>query len=154
MIRRFMLCLVLSGAPLTAGCPGSIEDPALFRRNVGGRTCPPDFDVEQDLLEATCGRLGCHTGGESFAAAGLDLAAPGVGERILAHTSEQCGGLPMIEGTDVEGSYFRAKLDDDPPCGDRMPSGMDELNLSERACLDGYLRELVAPAGVDGGSGQ
>src|SRR5690606_28650131 len=110
MMRRFMLCLVLSGIPLMAGCPGSIEDPAAFRRNVGGSACPPDFDVEEDLLKPGCGRLGCHTG-EQFAAAGLDLTAEDTGARILAHTSEQCGGAPMIEGTDVAGSYFMAKLD-------------------------------------------
>ena len=153
MMRRFMLCLVLSGLPLTTGCPGSLEDPAAFRRNVGGRACPPDFDVEEDLLKPSCGRLGCHTG-ESFAAAGLDLVAEGVGARILAHTSEQCGGIPLIEGSDVASSYFVAKLGDEPPCGDRMPSGLEELNLSQRACLDAYLRELVAPPAVDAGSGQ
>lgn len=134
-----VLCSV---ALLMVGCPGSIDDPLEFRRGAAN-ACPDDFDVEQDLFERTCGDLGCHTGGPSVAAAGLDLAAPGVGERMLLHTSDECGGIALIDRQNVESSYLIAKLGDDPLCGDRMPSGGGALNPTERACLDRYLDSLL-----------
>lgn len=145
-MQRLALFVLLSGMTLTTGCPGSIDDPLRFRSGVGSK-CPDDYDVEQDLLRGTCGTLGCHTGGPSLAAAGLDLSAPGVGGRMLAHTSEACGGVPLIDPHDLDGSYLLAKLGDQPPCGDRMPAGQAELNAVERACLDEYLEALVAQLG-------
>lgn len=159
---RIVSCFALFSAVLLSGCPGSIDDPLLFRQSHGGGsgwdgTCPPDFDVVEEIFKPSCGTLGCHTG-EQFAAAGLDLTAPGVGERILSHTSDQCGGLPLVDPDDIEGSFFNQKLDPEPPCGSQMPSGMGALSADERACLNEYLERLVgggAPldAGLDGGVG-
>lgn len=142
MRERFGPMVVCAGALLMVGCPGSIEDPLEFRRSAAN-ACPDDFDVEQDLFKRTCGDLGCHTGGPSVAAAGLDLSAPGVGERMLLHTSDECGGIALIDRHHVESSYLIAKLGDDPLCGDRMPSGGGALNATERACLDQYLESLL-----------
>lgn len=142
MRGRIILCLAVSGLSLLTGCPGTIEDPLEFRRNPTGSTCPPDFDVHEDLLKPGCGALGCHTG-DQFAAAGLDLTAPDVGDRILTHTSTQCEGIPLVDPNDIEGSYFNEKLDPNPSCGAQMPSGAAALNKSERACLNEYLGRLV-----------
>lgn len=134
---------VLAAAAILTGCPGSIDDPARFR-NVGS-TCPDDFDVEADLFRATCAQLGCHTGGPSLAAAGLDLGAPGVGQRLLSHRSAECGGRLLVDPNDLGASYLLEKVDrDEPECGERMPDGMAPLNATERACLGAYLEALAA----------
>ncbi|MEC7520395.1 MAG: hypothetical protein VYE22_11045 [Myxococcota bacterium] len=139
MAARLTL-LLLAAAALT-GCPGSIEDPARFRAAAAG-ACPPSFDVEQDLFARTCGTLGCHTGGPTLAAAGLDLTTAGVGGRLLEQTSVECDGRPMIHPTDLGQSYLLDKLGEDPACGDPMPQGLPPLNGTERACLEQYLADL------------
>ncbi len=141
-IRPTAPTLALAAALLT-GCPGSIDDPSRFR-NVAG-TCPSDFDVEVDLFRQTCAQLGCHTGGPTLAAAGLDLGAPGVGPRLLAHRSSECGGRALVDPYHLGDSYLVEKVDEDvPACGERMPDGMEPLNPVERACLGEYLEALVA----------
>lgn len=141
--------VILVAAGLLTGCPGSIDDPARFR-NVAGQ-CPSDFDVEADLFRRTCAQLGCHTGGPTLAAAGLDLAAPAVGPRLLAHRSSECGGRPLVDLYHLGDSYLLEKVDEDvPECGERMPDGMEPLNPVERTCLDEYLQALVAAHGGDG----
>lgn len=143
------LVLALAGAALLTGCPGAIDDPQRFRNGAGH--CPDDFDVEADLFRATCAELGCHTGGPSLAAAGLDLGAPGVGPRLLAHRSRECGGRSLIDPYHLGDSYLVEKVDEDvPSCGDRMPSGLAPLNGIERVCLTEYLTALAASATADG----
>ncbi len=143
--------LAVAASLTLVGCPGEIDDPLAFRVARASQ-CPSDYDVEQDLFAATCGTLGCHTGG-SIAAAGLDLTADGAGERILAHTSAECDNRPMVDTSDLLGSYFLEKLGESPACGDPMPSGLPPLNGLERTCLEAYLAELagVEPPMRDGG---
>lgn len=150
---RPFLAILLLAAPLLGGCPGEIEDPVEFRIARANR-CPSDFDVEQDLFVRTCGALGCHTGGAGLAAAGLDLTTDGVGDRLLAHTSSDCDGRPMIDEADLASSYFLEKLGPSPACGDPMPAGLPALNPLERQCLEEYLAELagVDPPMVDAGT--
>lgn len=135
------LLLLVAACALT-GCPGSIDDPGQFLSASSG-TCPPSFDVEQDLFARTCGTLGCHTGGPTLAAAGLDLTTAGVGDRLLNQTSVECDGRPMIHPTDLGASYLLDKLGDDPACGETMPQGLPPLNGTERACLERYLADLA-----------
>lgn len=135
-------------ALLLSGCPGSIDDPAPFL-GASGEACPSDFDVEEDLFARTCGTLGCHTGGPSLAAAGLDLTTEGVAPRLLAHTSAECGDRPLIEPGDVAGSYLIEKVRPDPACGGRMPSGLPPLNPTEQACLEAYVADLAGAAPGD-----
>ena len=142
VLRR--LPSVLLAAVALSGCPGSIDDPSPFFA-AAATSCPSEYDVEVDLLQRTCGQLGCHTGGPSLAAAGLDLAAANVGDRLLAHTSAECGGRPLVDPSDFhDGSYLLVKVTDpDPPCGERMPAGMPPLNGTQMACLEQYLAELA-----------
>lgn len=142
-MTRSSLVRLLLGV-LLSGCPGSIEDPQPFRDHLGS-TCPPQFDVERDLFRRTCGQLSCHTGGPSLAAAGLDLAAPGMGQRLLTHVSTECGEQRVLDpDVPLEDSFLIEKLDEDQPsCGDRMPLGRPPLTRTERVCLEAYLRTLV-----------
>jgi len=139
-------------AVLLTGCPGRIDDPVAFRQAAADR-CPTEFDVEQDLFVRTCGTLGCHTGGPLVAAAGLDLATAGVGERMLAHESEECD-RPLLEPGNLAGSLMLEKVTaEDPECGERMPSGLPPLNPTEMRCLQNYLEELTGETlDVDAGA--
>jgi hypothetical protein len=144
-----LLVLVSTGAVILSGCPGAIEDPAPFLM-FEGSTCPDTYDVERDLFAGTCGQLACHSGGPALAASGLDLASPGIGPRIMAHRSEDCGGRALVDPGDLDGSYLLQKIDHEmPACGDRMPSGLEPLSGLERACLRDYLAALAGS--IDGG---
>lgn len=146
----------LFAAVLLAGCPGSIDDPSRFYDTAG--ICPESFDVEEDLFARTCGTLGCHTGGP-LAAAGLDLTTEGVADRIVAHTSMECGDRALVTEGSLDDSYLLEKVGPEPECGERMPADMPALNPTEQACLRAYVAGLAGvstDAGVppprDGGS--
>lgn len=140
--------LALAFVAVLSGCPGSIDDPTPFVEHEGS-SCPDTYDVERDLFGGTCAQLACHSGG-SIAAAGLDLAAPNIGERIMAHRSVDCGGRALVNPADLEGSYMMEKVDAiEPACGDQMPSGLEPLSPIERTCLMEYLQALAGS--VDGG---
>ncbi|MCB9597425.1 MAG: hypothetical protein H6719_32185 [Sandaracinaceae bacterium] len=145
-----MIPLLAALCALLAGCPGRIHDPAAFRAEAADR-CPSDFDVERDLFARTCGTLGCHTGGPTIAAAGLDLSTAGIGERIMAHTSTECGDRPLVTPGDMAGSLIMQKVGESPPCGDQMPAGMPPLDATELACLRTYIAALSGEAFPDGG---
>ncbi len=145
-----MISAILALATLLGGCPGRIEDPLAFREAAAAR-CPNSFDVERDLFARTCGTLGCHTGGPSIAAAGLDLATDGIRQRLMTHVSVECGDRPLVEEGNTAGSLLLQKVGESPPCGDRMPAGLPPLNPTEMACLQAYVAELTGDAG-DGGA--
>lgn len=154
MPYRAHLPTLLALALATSGCPGRLVEPERFERGVV-RACPDDFDVEQDLFGETCGTTGCHAGGAE-AASGLDLAAPDVGARLLAHRStstvDACRGRALLTPGDLAGSLLVEKLADEPPCGAQMPVGLGGLTSVERVCLEEYLTALMGGAPLDGGT--
>lgn len=81
----------------------------------------------------------CHSGGEDFAAGGLDM-EPDARLALLdvIADSSKCrdSGLTLLVAGEPEESlaYLKmvAKLDDtDPPCGDPMPSGRTRAALTQ-----------------------
>lgn len=150
-IESSVVCGALALCVFLTGCPGRIDDPLAFRREAAD-SCPSDFDVEEDLFARTCGTLGCHTGGPSVAAAGLDLATAGVGERLLTHVSTECGDRPLLEPGNMEDSLLIEKVvEEDPACGEPMPSGLPPLNPTEMRCLQDYLAALTGEEPRDAG---
>lgn len=149
VLRR--LYLLTCATTLLGGCPGSIDDPARFL-SASSSACPSDFDVERDLFEQSCGTLGCHTGGTSLAAAGLDLTTDGIADRLKTHVSSECDGRALIVAGDPSGGFLLEKVGDSPSCGLTMPLGLPPLNATERACLEAYVAELAGvPAPADAG---
>lgn len=144
-----MISALLALSTLLTGCPGRIDDPLAFREAAAAR-CPSSFDVERDLFARTCGSLGCHTGGPTIAAAGLDLSTAGIRDRLMTHVSVDCDDRPLIEVGNMEGSLLMQKVGESPPCGDRMPAGLPPLNPTEMACLTEYVASLTGDVG-DGG---
>jgi hypothetical protein len=109
---------------------------------LGAAACGPDDGSDLPPLEPTFASLDanvffprctapCHSGGEDFAAGGLDL-EPDARLALLdvEAASNKCGdsGLTLLVAGDPEASLAYLKIvtkseDTEPPCGDPMPSG-------------------------------
>jgi hypothetical protein len=119
----------------------------------------PSCDVEE-VLRASCGRVGCHN--ETFRVAGLDLASPGVQTRLIdvdaTHEDITCdnpdGGALKVECVPAscptnaklidlahpEESWLLKKLaGTQGECGVQMPMAPGVLTESERTCLEEWL---------------
>jgi hypothetical protein len=133
-----------------AGCPGHLDDPDRFRGD-GGVTgeCP---DVPTAVFQAHCSAAGCH--GPTAPAAGLDLASPGVAERVVGHAASECAGYVLADPENAEASLLVEKLGPEPPCGSRMPLGatLDDATI---ACVKAWIAEQtpVAPGPSDADAG-
>jgi hypothetical protein len=122
-------------ALLLSGCPGQLEEPARWN----GRLCE---DVPAELAQR-CAGSGCHSGEDP--AAGLDLVAPGVGDRIAGMPANgiDCDGMGAIaDPSDPEGSLLYLKLGETPPCGDRMPLTGPPLTEPELDCMRSWIETL------------
>lgn len=97
------------------------------------------------LFETRCGGDTCHGGGDS-SAAGLDLVAPGVEERVSGATGQSCGGI-VADPSNPEGSLLYEKIADMPECGARMPLGSEPLTEDEVTCVRDWISGLLPPSG-------
>lgn len=130
MHRRTAVTVLLASLPLLA-CAGRLEEPERF---VAG-ACPPDTTPEV-ILQQTCATGGCHTGSDP--AGSLDLASPGVAERLLGGASARCDGQPYVM-PNGQGYFFHKMSAEQPRCGMQMPMGARPLSTAELACLRGWL---------------
>ena len=131
--------------PETAPPPGVIDPIDITACIEPCRLLPfcaqPEWGAAQ-LLEGSCGSGACHEGSNPSSA--LDLVAPGVFERMVDATSEQCDGWPLIDQESPGDSYFLAKTAGTVPtgCGDRMPP-FGFLDSSQTACLERWITESL-----------
>jgi hypothetical protein len=131
-------CLVVSG------CPGELDDPKRFQGGAGLVACE---DRIQELFTKTCSSSGCHSGEQP--AQGLDLASPGVEERLIGvvPTGAGCSGVLVDPQSPVQ-SLLYLKLTALPPCGLPMPFGGERLSARDLDCV----RTWIAGLATDGGS--
>jgi hypothetical protein len=126
MKRPSILAAGFASLLAIAGCPGSLEDPGRFAAQFGD--CP---DVPA-LLEDSCAGASCH--GSANPAGGLDLASPGLPERLAGKPAQGGSGL-LVDLDQPDASVLYTKLGDAPPFGSRMPLGAEALDEATLACL-------------------
>jgi hypothetical protein len=123
LVSRRTLALVV--ALMAGGCEQPIDDgydESSLSSDAGGPTVPDAGmmmmlqmcpDVEAAVFRPTCGEYGCHD--PMTRQNGLDLASPGIADRIRFNVST-CNGLPLRQ-------LIPNKLSPMPLCGARMPLG-------------------------------
>jgi hypothetical protein len=139
---------------LTAGCPGTLDDPAAFieaERDGGvvpaadaavpeAATCP---DVPQSVFVHSCTSAGCHNAQSKTQ--GLDLQSPDVARRLVGVPATEGPGL-LIDPSAPSSSVLYLKLTPIPPFGARMPlAGM--LDDATVGCVLEWVTEQANPAG-------
>ena len=129
-VTRIWLWSALAMVPSTWGC-GS-----------GGGGTKTDCDLPK-LFEERCGGAACHEGGNP--ASGLDLVAPGVGDRVANVAGTGCSGL-LADPSNPTGSVIYTKVETlQPVCGAGMPIGREPLDEAELTCLRDWISGLVPP---------
>jgi hypothetical protein len=102
--------------------------------------CPDGTDTPAAILARSCTAFGCH--GSDTPAAGLDLASPGIGGRLVDHAGGGCGGR-RIDAQAPQASLILTKLGRDPACGEPMPLGAPALPAAARACLAAWVDDVA-----------
>lgn len=151
---RLRACALLPLAALVSACPGSIDDPSRFSdATVLDATVAPDSTVapdalscpeyvERTLLPMTCATAYCHAA--TGPAAGLDLASPGVAQRVVGvRGSTSCRGVFLVDQARPEMSLMVTKLRSSPSCGGRMPLGRAALTAEQIECVRAWAAGLV-----------
>jgi hypothetical protein len=144
-------CVALVTA--TAGCPGTLADPALFlaaldasatngdasATNEDGGACPdiPDF------FAATCTGSTCHS--SSNKAQGLDLQSPDVASRLVGIAATEGPGL-LIDPSSPSDSILYLKLTASPPFGAQMPLAETPVDASTLACVLAWITQEASSA--------
>jgi hypothetical protein len=143
---------------LTAGCPGTLDDPAAFLdaaragelaadggTSEGGANCP---DVPQAVFTANCALAGCHDAQSKMQ--GLDLQSPDVASRLVGVPATEGPGL-LIDPSAPSSSVLYLKLTAMPPFGARMPLA-GKLDDATIACVLAWITEQAnAGGGSDAG---
>ena len=131
------------------GCPGSIDDPAVFCLS---DVCSPTR--VRCVIEQTCATAGCHNVNDVAGDLDLETDSGDVNALRLRLTTLQsvagdCAGAPMIDVGDPARSYLLAKLRGDPGiCGIMMPQ-QASLAASDIECLSEWVAgDVVAPDSV------
>ncbi len=116
----------------------------------------PDFGPGADcdiralmaLPENGCTTAGCH--GAQFQG-GLDLASPGVAQRLngVTSNSEACGGELLIDPQDLDNSLLLRVIDPErfkeASCGVRMPLGSSEgVSAKTLSCFEAWAKDLAS----------
>jgi len=92
------------------------------------------------IIQENCGGGSCHGQGSNlgtFAVSEDDLRSYIGEEGILC-----VGQGPLLDPADPEGSVLVQKLSDDPPCGQPMPAGVDQLDPEDIDCIVEYIGSL------------
>lgn len=130
-----MIRILQIGAALCLGCAAPLEDPQRFDE---GPYCSLDLDVPALFVERCSTE--CHEGEDP--AAGLDLATPGIEERLVAQASHICPGRVRVVPGDPDSSFLVEKVDGSPECGLPMPMSEQPLSQRELACVRSWVRDL------------
>ncbi len=152
--HRLFWPLALGGC-LLAACPGSLENPERFRGADAGPpppSCVP-AEVPQKILVPACATEGCHV--EPARASGLDLASPGLAERLIDVAGSSCNGRPLIDRARPERSQMYDRLLVGTECGLRMPLGPTPLSEEDQECVLEWIELLItsttSTSGLAGG---
>ena len=135
---RLLGRLMLAGvACMLLACPGRIEDPDVL---FGAGDCSvftPRFIANR------CATSGCHSAVDMEGE--LDLESADIVQRLLDQPSSDtaCGGL-LIDSADPTASLMLTKLENPPPCGDRMPLLDRAPTAFETTCMLEWLQEALA----------
>lgn len=147
-----MLVLVCCG-----GCAGELRDPERFQpllyRDAGTGGNPatgvssssnkPDYtppECVENVFEAKCAMTGCHVRNSIP----LDLLSDGVADRLVdqnAYATGMCKGKTLLS-TGGKDSLMLQKLEDNPPCGSKMPL-VGTLSDGESKCLTDWLESVT-----------
>jgi hypothetical protein len=120
-------------AATVAGCPGTIDDLTPFQ----GGAC----NVEGQLFQQKCSDSTCHNATDL--AGTLDLVSPDLASRVVGQPgSVDCPGEILVDPADPENSLILTKLEDSPPCGNRMPLIGDPLTDQEKDCVLQWVQSL------------
>ncbi len=149
----------------SAGCAGSLTDPALFvLEDLGDAALPPDSGLPDvpdggqgdsasgscpdvpTLLLTTCAIAGCHAATEP--AQGLNLQSPDVASRLVGACAMGGGGM-LIDPQTPDKSVLYTKLTASPPFGSRMPFG-GALDDGTIACVLAWVSQASQEKGDAG----
>jgi hypothetical protein len=137
-----------------AGCPGSLDNPELFRDGGvgagGGGNAGPCGDVPTAIFAPKCGGTGCHGG--VGPQQGLDLEAPGVAARVVGIPAKECTGI-LADPANPTGSILYTKLLSGGACGAQMPLARPVLPQAEIDCIKTWIQEQGGGSTGSGGSG-
>jgi len=107
--------------------------------------------VMQDLL-LTCGGIVCHDPFSGGIGTMLDLSNQDVlpGSLIGLSSSVECGSVPYVDVDQPEQSLLILKLQDEPPCGNRMPDGArPPLTDTQRDCFLAWVNDAATQARLE-----
>ncbi len=127
------------GAPSPAGHGGSGGD--------GSGGCG---DVPGQIFLPHCGTAACH--GTNKPAQGLDLASPGLADRVVNKPGNGCGGV-LANPSYPASSLLYKKLLAMPSCGARMPINAPPLGDAQIACVKAWIAAQQGGMGGGGGVG-
>jgi hypothetical protein len=138
MRRRYTyIARTLTLTAVVAGC-GKLEagDPQSTTS-----ACTSSLESLQSTVFAkACNGAGCHS--DIAPGAELDLFASGLEQRLVAAASSNCDGWLRVDPGAPESSLLVRKLvDDEPPCGERMPPGV-ALSEDELDCVRAWVAGL------------
>ena len=110
-------------------------------------SCPSTIDgLQAQVLATRCATAGCHAA--TTPAAGLDLASPNLGARLVGVPSGTCRARTLVVAGDPSTSFLYEKISTDTPqCGARMPFGA-ALDAASIDCVRAW---IVSLAGMDAG---
>jgi hypothetical protein len=116
---RLRETLTLGLLLMLPACPGRLANPERF---TGGGTDAGVGDVPQFLVQNCGTATACHAAG----APTIDLASPGVADRIKSYTLKHPGCTPsaLYDAADPANSMFIKSLRHTTNCGLEMPLGV------------------------------
>jgi hypothetical protein len=140
------LAVIAAGTAVGVGCVGRLENPERFTGPSRDFQCADPSAVPEVLLKPKCGMAGCHTA--EARTAGLDLMSPDLVFRLFNAPSTRCEERTLLRDDALSGHLFD-KLEDAPPCGERMPLAAPALTEEEKACLHAWLYERVREVAIE-----
>jgi len=128
-------------------------------RDAAADAARADCDAVLDDVLLTCGAIVCHDPFSGGIGLTLDLSRPATLPDALfgLRSSDACGAVPYVDPVRPAQSLLIRKLDDAPPCGERMPAGdRPPLDATQRACFVQWVLQAAAraplPSADDGGT--
>jgi hypothetical protein len=130
---------------LVLGCNGGTEAEKAESESESESGTGLESELECDIPELfvqTCNGAACHGGGSS-SAAGLDLIAPGVEDRVSGVLGTNCDGL-LADLSKPRESLLYTKITE-PDCGVLMPMGGVPLDENQVTCMEYWISGLLPP---------